>query len=438
MTGTGAKTTGPVLGPTFAKFWTAATASALGSGLVTIAAPLYVASRTNDPVIVSAVSAIIWVPWLLFTLPGGILVDRVDRRRLMIGLDWARFVVMAALGVAILFGHAPLWLLFVTLFLIHTGEVLFETASQAMIPAVVPKDLLEKANGWLMGGTITTKDMIAGPLGAFLFVVAVSIPFLVNAGMYVISAVFITLVPGVFRIAAGPAAVDVTAGAAAESGTTGSALKQGLVTARSDIAEAFRFLMGQPILRTMSLLIGVLNITLTAGGAVLVLLAKERLHLGSVGYGLLFSSIAVGGVVGSAFGDRIIKRVTSTWTVRGGLLVEAAMYLALAASGNPYLACFALFLFGVHTALWYIVAGSLRHRLTPPEMMGRVSSLHLFIVFGGNAVGALLGGVLAKQFGLTAPYWLGFAVALAVTAVTWRIFNRDAMTKVSETANSGQ
>ncbi|GAA1602477.1 hypothetical protein GCM10009828_031240 [Actinoplanes couchii] len=387
---------------------------------------MYVASQTNDPVIVSAASAVIWVPWLLFTLPGGILVDRVDRRRLMIGLDWARFAVMAALGVAILFGHAPLWLLFVTLFLIHTGEVIFETASQAMIPAVVPKDLLEKANGWLMGGTITTKDMIAGPLGAALFVIAASIPFLANAGMYVVSAIFITLVPGVYRIASGP--VDPTAP------TVGGGLKQGLITARSDIAVAFRFLMGQPILRTMSILIGVLNITLTAGGAVLVLLAKERLNLGSVGYGLLFSSIAVGGVLGSAFGDRLIKRVTATWTIRGGLVVEAAMYLALAWSGNAWLACFALFLFGVHTALWYIVAGSLRHRLTPPEMMGRVSSLHLFIVFGGNAVGALLGGILAKQFGITAPYWAGFAVALAVTAVTWRVFNRAAMAKVQETA----
>lgn len=429
MIETGGKVVGPALGSRFIKLWTANTASALGSGLVTIAAPLFVASRTSNPVTVSAVSAVIWIPWLLFTLPGGVIVDRVDRRRLMIRLDWVRFGVMATMGLAILFGHAPLWLLFVSLFLIQTGEVLFETASQAMIPAVVPKEMLEKANGWLMGGTITTREMIAGPLGAFLFVVAASIPFLANAGMYAASAVLTALIPGAFRMAAGQAGVDAAAGGAAKGG-----LKQGLTAVRSEIADAFRFLMGHQVLRTMSVLIGVLNITLTAGGAVLVLLAKEHLHLNSIGYGLLFTSMAVGGVLGSTFGDRLIKLVSATWTIRGGLLVEAGMYLVLAWSGNPYLAGLALFLFGAHNAVWYIVGGSLRQRLTPPEMMGRVSSLHLFIVLGGNAVGALLGGVLVMQFGVTTPYWVGFAVAVIVAAVTWRVFNRAAIVAIYETA----
>jgi len=170
-------------------------------------------------------------------------------------------------------------------------------------------------------------------------------------------------------------------------------------------------------------------VTLTAALAVLVLLAKHRLHLGSVGYGLLVTCIAVGGILGSLIGHRLIRWVTATWTVRVGLLVEAGTHLALASSRSPFLVGFALFAFGVHGALWGMVASSLRQRLTPPEMLGRVGSTTLFISAGGNCVGALLGGVVANRFGLTAPYWVGFVVAVAVTAATWRVFDRATVSR---------
>ncbi|MGA5562218.1 MFS transporter [Streptomyces platensis] len=429
MAAIGETTTGPGLGSRFIKLWAANTASALGTGLVTIAAPLFVASRTSDPLTVSAITIVTWIPWLLFTLPGGVFVDRVDRRQLMIRLDWARVAVMTVLGLAILLGHAPLWLLFAALFLVQTGEVLFRSAGQAMIPAVVPHQLLERANGWLIGGVTTTQQMIAGPLGGFLFVAAASIPFLVNAGTYLASAVLTALIPGTFRVAAGQGHGDDTAHTSPATSTSKGGLKQGLASVRSDIADSVRFLMGQRILRTMSVLIGVLNITLYAGGAVLVLLAKEQFHLTSVGYGLLMTCMAIGGVLGSAFGDRIVKRVTATWTIRIGLLLEAATHLVLAASHNPYFAGLALFALGLHSTLWYMVSSSLRQRLTPPEMMGRSAGLNLFIIFGGNAVGALLGGVLAKQFGLAAPYWVGFVVAVVVAATAWRVFHPAAVAR---------
>ncbi len=150
---------------------------------------------------------------------------------------------------------------------------------------------------------------------------------------------------------------------------------------------------GQRVLRTMTVLIGLLNLTLTAATAVLVLLVKERLNLGPVGYGTLFTCMAVGAM---------------------------------------------LFAFGVHGALWTIVGSSLRQRLTPPEMMGRVASTSLFIAAGGNCVGAVLGGVIAARFGITAPYWAGFVVAALMSAATWRVFNRAAVAEAyAEPALSG-
>ncbi|KAA2261199.1 MFS transporter [Solihabitans fulvus] len=401
------------LGGRFAKLWAASTTSALGSGLATTAVPLLVASRSNDPLVVSAAAGAAWLPWLLFALPGGVLVDRVDRRRLMILIDWVRVAAIGVLSVAILADRASVPLLYTILFVVNTGEVVFRSASQAMIPAVVPMSRIERANGWLGGGMTLMQGMIAGPLSGFLFAVAASIPFFVNAGTYAASAVLIALVAGSYRATPQPA-------------TPAEPRRN---RAFAEAMEGFRWLAHQRVVRTMAILIGLLNVTLTAAIAVLVLLAKDRLQLDSVGYGLLFTCMAVGGIAGSAIGDRLIKWVTPTWTIRVGLLIEAGLHLALASSRSPYLIGFALFVFGVHGALWGIVMSSLRQRLTPPEMMGRVGSTTLFIAAGGNCVGALLGGVVAARFGLTAPYWVGFVVAVLVSAATWRVFDRATVAK---------
>jgi MFS family permease len=402
------------LGAQFAKLWTAGTTSALGSGLATIAAPLYVAAHTSSPLIVSATSGAAWLPWLLFALPGGVLVDRVDRRRLMIAIDWSRVAAMAVLATALLAGWASIILLDAVLFFINSGEVVFRSASQSMIPAVVPRERLERANGWLVGGTTVMQQMIAGPLGGFLFVLAACVPFFVNAATYAASAVLVTLVAGTYRASA-KSNIFRTAVASSPSQPH---------PVLTELAEGFRWLAHQRVLRTMTALIGLLNLTLTAATAVLVLLVKERLHLGAVGYGTLFTCEAAGAVLGSVLGDRLIAKVTATWTIRIGLLVEAGLHLTLATSRSAYVVGFMLFAFGVHAALWTIVGSSLRQRLTPPEMLGRVVSTSLFISAGGNCVGAVLGGVVAARFGITAPYWVGFVIAVIVSATTWRIFNR--------------
>jgi MFS family permease len=397
----------------FANLWAASTLSALGSGVASIAAPLYVASHTRSPLIVAATSGAAWLPWLLFAIPGGVLVDRTDRRRLMVRIDWARVVVMGVLAGSMLAGVSSIALLDVVLFVINTGEVVFRSASQAMTPAVVPRERLERANGWLIGGTTLMQGMVAGPLGGFLFVLAACVPFFVNAGTYAVSAVLVGLMAGTYR---------ASANTPGRYPATGSGRPAGSV--RADIAEGFRWLLGQRLLRTMALLIGLLNVTLTATTAVLVLLVRERLHLGSVGYGTLFSSEAAGGILGALGGARLIRRVTATWTIRIGLLIEAALHLTLATSRDAYVVGVMMFAFGVHASLWNIVGASLRQRLTPPEMLGRVGSTSLFISAGGNCLGALLGGVFASAFGITAPYWVAFAVAVAVSATTWRVFNR--------------
>lgn len=400
------------LGGRFAKLWAASTTSAIGTGLANVATPLFVASRTSNPLIVSIAATVAWLPWLIFALPGGVLVDRLDRRRVMVTIDWIRVVALAVLGVALLADHASIGLLYGVLFITAVGEVTFRSASQAFTPALVPPSLLERANGWLAGGSMLTAGLFAGPLGGFLYAVTPSLPFIANAGTYAASAILVCLIGGSFRARS----------AATRSHTT--ATHEPPASVWSDMISGLRWLVRQRLLRTMAILIGLLNVTLTAALSVLVLLAKERLHVGSVGYGALFSCLAVGGLLGSALGDRIIARFSATWTIRIGLLVEAATHLVLATSHNAYTVGAIFFAFGIHGALWTIASVSLRQRLTPPEMLGRVGSANLFVSAGGNCVGAILGGALATAFGLSAPYWVGFVVAILVAAATWRVFDR--------------
>ncbi|GGM85772.1 MFS transporter [Dactylosporangium sucinum] len=392
------------LGGRFGKLWAAGTTSALGSGLTTVAAPLLVAAQTDSPLSVAAASAVAWLPWLLFALPGGALADRVDRRKLMIVLDWARAAAVFGLGAAVLGGVRSVWLLYSVLFVINAGEIVMRVASQAVVPDLVPREQLERANGWLFGGLMLAQNVVAAPLGSFLFVVAASSPFLANAATYAASALLLWSIGGSYRVA-----------------PTATARKRSF---RGEIVEGFRWLAGQRLLRTMVGLIALLNVTLTAATSVLVLLARDRLGLDEVGYGLLFTAMAAGAVIGSVVGDRIIAWVRPTWTIRIGLLIEAGMHLALAASREAWVIGPVLVLFGVHGTLWGIVGSSLRQRLTPPELLGRAGSVMIFVAAAGNSVGALFGGALASAFGITAPYWVGFVVAAVVAVASWRVFNR--------------
>nr|WP_205862834.1 MFS transporter [Planosporangium thailandense] len=391
--------------------WTASAISTLGDGVTLVAAPLLVSSLTDSPLVVSGAMFAVTLPWLLFSLLSGGLVDRLDRRRVMVVVDWIRAAVIGVLGVAVALHRSSVPLLYAVMFLLGSGETLARAASMSILPAVVPPALLERANSRIGAARTVLHDMLAGPLGAGLFAVAAAAPFLLDAGSFAAAAALMGMLAGTFR--AGPAP-----GTPARDGTS----------LRHEIAEGVRWLLAHRLLRTLAVLIGLLNVTLTAAMSILVLVATKRLGLGSVGYGLLFTALAVGGLLGSLVGERLIRRFSASVTLRVGLVVETLFHLTMAVSTNAIPVGVMLAVFGIHDALWGIVTTTLRQRLTPPEMLGRVNSAYLFLAAGGSAFGALLGGAVATRFGLAAPYWVGFAVAVVVAAVTWRVFDRATMT----------
>ncbi len=406
------------LGPEYRKLWTASTVSNLGDGVTLVAGPLLAASLTRDPVLVAGLAFAQRLPWLLFSLISGALVDRLDRRRLMVAVDAFRTVLLGFLGLAVLSNFVSIPLLYVVFFLMGTAETLFDTASVSILPAVVPRESLEKANGRLFGAQIVSNEFAAPPLGGFLFAVAASVPFFLDAGSFAAAAVLVLFMRGKFRVDR-PEGTPPT-------------------TLRAEISEGLRWLWGNRLLRTLAISLGIMNLTSTATISIFVLFAQERLGLGSVGYGVLLTSGAVGGVAGSLAAERFVGWLGAGTTMRLGLIIEAASAGVIALSREPLVVGAMFVLFGFHAIVWNVVTISLRQQIIPERLLGRVNSAYRLLGLGGMSAGALLGGVLARGFGLTAPFWFASLSVAVLALIVWPALNDETIDAARESSSSEQ
>ncbi len=393
----------PVLGPEYRKLWTASTISNLGDGVTLTAGPLLAASLTRDPILVSGVAFAQRVPWLLFPLISGALVDRLDRRRVMGYVDAVRTALIGALGIAVLLGWASLPLMYAIFFLIGTLETLFDNASQAILPAVVSRDQLERANSRLYAAEIVSNELAGPPLGGFLFGVAVAVPFLLDAGTFAAAAALILALRGGFR-------PERSEGASP-------------TTLTAEIGEGLRWLWNHRLIRTLAIMLGVFSMTFAATQAVFVLFAQDILGLGSFGYGVLLTSWAVGGLIGSLMADRIILWLGSGGALQASVLISAVVLTVVALSENAFVVWAAFLLTGISVVVWNVITVSCRQAVVPQEIFGRVNSVYRLLGWGGMPVGALLGGSLARSFGLTAPFWFAASVLAMMFFITLPFVN---------------
>ncbi|HEV3464714.1 MAG TPA: MFS transporter [Actinomycetota bacterium] len=398
------------LGGSYRRLWTASAVSTLGDGMYLAALPLLAATLTRDPLAVSVVTFAGWLPWLLFALPAGALVDRLDRRRVMWTVDAARAVVVGALTAAVLAGWASIPLLAAAGFLVGAGQTLFENAAQAMVVAVVGRDprRLERANGQLVASLTVGQQLAGPPLGSAAFAMATWVPFLADAVSFGASASLVAAIKGRFRVEDAPAPRGPAPHLPAE-----------LPARRSlwaEIGEGLRFLVGHRLLRAAVLLVSASNLAFMAGEAVLVLFATEELGLGSRGYGLLLAAVAVGGLPGSLLAARVGGRVPPGRLIVGGVLAGAVVMAGFGLATDPWLAAAAYAATGAVWGVWNVTLLSLRQAIVPDRLMGRVVGAIRLVGFGSIPIGALLGGVAARTLGLRAPFLLGAAV-LAVAAL---------------------
>ena len=390
------------LGPEFRKLWTASATSNLGDGVALLAGPLLATTLTGDPGLVAGLAFAQRLPWLLFPLFSGVLVDRLDRRRTMATVAACRALLIGGLGIAVLLDAASLPLLYAVFFLLSTGETLFDTAAATVLPAVVARDALPRANAQLAGALTVTNQFIGPPLGGWLFALAAALPFLLGAGGLAGAAALILALRGSFQAT-----------------TVDDAPRTSI---RSEVAEGLRWLWQHRLLRTIALAMALLNLTVVAQVAIMVLFARERLGLGPAGYGLLLTTYGLGGILGSVIAGRTIAWLGAGRALRLAIVIETAVPAALALTDSSLVAGATLAVFGCHAIVWGALLTSLRQELTPNRLRGRVESVYRFLESGTAAPGALLGGVLAARFGLAAPFWLGVVAGAVLIPLTWASF----------------
>ena len=379
----------------------------IGDGIALAAGPLLVAAQTRDPLLVSMAVLSQQLPNLLFGIPAGAIADRLDRRRIIAGVNLARAVVLAVLAATVVSGAVDIAIVLLALFILGTAEIFADVASGSLPPQVVPRQDLGVANARLMGSFLLANQLLGPPIGAFLFSVGMALPFATNAACFALGAWLVTRV-----------ATDV-AGAVAERTGEGRHL-------RAEMAEGIRWLVAHPPMRTLALTIVAFNVTFGAAWSVLVLYASERLGMDAVGFGLLTTAMAIGGVIGTASYGRLERRFSLADIMRVGLVIETGTHLVLALTTSPAIALLTMVVFGAHAFVWGTTSTVVRQRAVPDELLGRVTGVYTVGVIGGMVVGTPIGGLLARSFGITAPFWFGFIGSALLVAVLWRQFDHIA------------
>jgi len=388
------------LGHDFARLLSANAVSNLGDGVRLAAGPLLVASLTDDPALVAGAVFAQQLPWLLVSLPAGAYVDRLDRRRLVLAVNLLRALVAGTLALAVATGTVSIPVVYTAFFLVGVAEVLADNASSALVPAVVAPELLPRANARLVTAFVVGNQFAGPPVGAWLFVAGAALPFGVEAAGFVLAAVLLS------RMRGRPAAQVI------------EPRRRGWL--RRDVTQGVQWLWHHPGVRLLAVVLAVMNVTFMTAFAVWVLFARDRLGLSGVGFGFLLTASALGGLTGAACTGRLTDRFGAAALLRAGLLIETAVHGVLALTRDPWVAGATMVVFGAHAAVWGVVVVTIRQRVVPAHLLGRVNSVYFLLTMGGAALGALIGGLLARELGLTAPFWIAAAGNTLLILAVWR------------------
>ncbi len=375
------------LPPAYWRLWTASTISNLGDGVFLVALPLLASRLTRSELSIAFIGVAAALPWLLLSLPIGAIVDRIDRRMLMVRADVFRTATVGALAIAVATDHAEVWMLWIAAAGLGVAEVFFDNASQAMVPSIVPVELLEKANGRRFAAEIAANSFVGAPIGSVLFVAAMWLPFGFDALSFAMAAILVSTL----RIATTPPAP----------------IGEPRPRLRTDIAEGLRWLSGHRGLRGLALAasLSVLGMEMTA--AIFVLFAQDLLHISDRWYGALIAIGAVGAVVGGLVAERLTRRFGSLSIIYTIVVVWVLCMFAEGLWPRLWVSAVATVAMAFGTTVWNTVTVSLRQRIVPAHLFGRVNSVYRWLVWGSISIGAALGGIVAHQFGLRAPFFVG-------------------------------
>jgi MFS family permease len=378
------------IGRDFRAVWASVLVSSTGDGMFITAFPLLASTLTTDPLLIAGVTIASRLPWLLLSLVTGAIADRTDRRRLMIRADVIRFVIVGALGVAIVGGVVNIWMLFACAFLLGTLETLHVNAGQAILPALVEPDDLLQANARFGSAQIAAAQFVGPPLGVVAFNAAASLPFLADAVSFAGSAALIGSLPDVHAV---------------EAPTT---------RMRDDVAEGLRFMWRTPALRRITSILAVINFFYFAATSLLVLYNAQQLHSGSFTYSALFVGAATGTVLSRFFVSRLVGRIGQVATLATAFWLWSVPLLGLALTTTPWVAVAMYLMLGVGTGLWWAVNTTVRQALTPTRLLGRMNAAYRTVSWGVVPFGAAFGGLTAHWLGVRATFLIAGLAMLPI------------------------
>jgi len=405
------------LGRNYRRLFAASTVSNLGDGIGLVAYPWLASAVTRNPVLIALVAVAQRLPWLLFTLPAGVITDRVDRRRIMMTANGARAVVTSFVALAVLWRGGVLpgpdelddvisteWVLYgcvlVATMLLGVGEVLYDNSAQTFMPGIVSNDHLEKANGRLWASETAANQFLGPPLGSLMLAAGFALPFVVDAGSFALSAALI------MTIAATPPVATAVA-------------RQPWKT---ELREGVRWLWHHELLRPMAVILGLLNGLGAVTFAVFVLFAQDILDTSTTEFAALTMAGAIGGILAGWTASMVSKRLgsgPSLWlTLVGGAATSAV--IGLVSNVPTVAAMFAIYSF--LAVLWNVITVSLRQSIIPDHLLGRVNSVYRFFAWGMIPIGSLAGGLIVaitdavagRELALRMPWFIAAAGQLAV------------------------
>lgn len=416
----------PPLGRNYWRLWWAHAISNLGDGVSAVAYPWLASAVTRSPMLIALVAVASRLPWLIFSLPAGVITDRFDRRRIIVAMDCTRgaLAILVAVTVTLEADSLPgfdsisalssvktnwtlYFVLLITALLFGAAEVLRDNSAQTLLPSVVGESELERANGRLWSVEFMTNSLVGPPFGSLLLGMAIFLPFYFDAATFFIAAALIaTLIPSIQpkQVESPPIRVDF----------------------RTEIRAGLRWLWSHELLRPMAIILGSLNAIGALTTAVFILFAQEVLNTSLLVFAILGTSAAIGGVLGGLLAPRISKRLGSGPSLYLTLIASPIISLAIGFTSSWQLLWFLTAIATIFALLWNVITVSLRQRIIPSHLLGRVNSVYRFFAWGSIPIGTIIGGALVnlldeplgRELALRSPYFLaaGLGVILFIFA----------------------
>lgn len=392
------------MSPAFNRLWASSMISNLADGVLIAAAPLVAISLTDSTVLISITAAMVMLPWLLFAIPIGAIVDRVDRRFILAISNVIRSAVVGLAALAIATDRLTIYWLIAAAFVIGICEVANDTTAQSLVPQILDEEHYEKGNSRLQISETVVQGFVGAPLSGFLYALAIYLPFFINSLGYAVAAILAISIPIQYL-------QEVRKDAASEN-------KSGFI---ADIKFGVKYLYNHTTLRRLVLTTATIGVCYSMGTATIVLFMVKELELSPQYFGVVLSIQGVGALLGAIVAPRASKRFGRSIMMTLGIVMSSVVLLLQGFAPNIYIFVALATFGGFAIAQWNILLMATYQTVIPNELYGRIHGTRRTLVWGLMPIGSVLGGVLA-QYGLRIPLYVGGFIATTVALFSVRFF----------------